>query len=150
MSNKLLIRGVVIVVGGLLIWGGLSNNGASPSGTASIQNSVSTGSNAHPAPDFTLQKLGGRGINFPIALDSSGSASRVFGIQYTNTHFLIDINGNLVRTIPGDISESDIESLVNSQAVSESDQSSATDEKPCKVALADGRKEAGVCKNENL
>lgn len=214
MSNKLIIGGVVIVAVGLLIWGGLSNNGAPASGTASVQNSVSTGSNAHSAPDFTLQKLGGgtislaefkgkkpvvvdfwaswcpncrrdmpklngfyekykdkvevigvnlqekestvqdfissRGINFPIALDSSGSASRVFGIQYTNTHFLIDINGNLVRTIPGDISESDIESLVNSQPVSQSDQTLAPDEKPCKIALADGSEEAGICKNENL
>ena len=54
-----------------------------------------------------------RSINFPIVLDPSGQASNAFGIQYTNTHFLIDINGNLVRTIPGDISEADILSLIN-------------------------------------
>lgn len=53
-----------------------------------------------------------RGIFFPIALDPSSQASYAFGIQYTNTHFLIDKNGNLVRTIPGDISESDIVSLI--------------------------------------
>lgn len=53
-----------------------------------------------------------RGISFPIALDPSGHASSAFGIQYTNTHFLIDINGNLVRTIPGDIREADIISLI--------------------------------------
>ncbi len=64
--------------------------------------------------ESTVQNfISSRGINFPIALDPSGSASRAFGIQYTNTHFLIDINGNLVRTIPGDIRESDIESLIN-------------------------------------
>ena len=212
MSNKLLIGGVVIVVAGLLIWG-LSNNGASPSGTASVQDSVSTGSNDHPAPDFTLQKLGGgtislaefrgkkpvvvdfwaswcpncrrdmpnlnrfyekykdkvevigvnlqekestvqnfissRGISFPIAFDPSGSASRAFGIQYTNTHVLIDMNGNLVRTIPGDIRESDIESLII-QTISQSDRTSAPDEKPCEIALAEGSEEAGICKNENL
>ncbi|MBI4123119.1 MAG: redoxin domain-containing protein [Parcubacteria group bacterium] len=53
-----------------------------------------------------------RDINFPIALDPSGQASNAFGIQYTNTHFLIDKEGNLVRTIPGDIRESDILSLI--------------------------------------
>lgn len=53
-----------------------------------------------------------RGINFPIALDPHGAAARMFGIQYTNTHFLIDKSGNLVRTIPGDISEADIQSLL--------------------------------------
>jgi len=56
--------------------------------------------------------IASRGISFPIALDSSGQASNAFGIQYTNTHFLIDINGNLIRTISGDIRESDIISLI--------------------------------------
>jgi len=53
-------------------------------------------------------------ISFPIVLDPFKQASNAFGIQYTNTHFLIDIDGNLVRTIPGDIRESDILSLINS------------------------------------
>lgn len=53
-----------------------------------------------------------RNISFPIALDTSGQASYAFGIQYTNTHFLIDKGGNLVRTIPGDIAEADIVSLI--------------------------------------
>lgn len=52
------------------------------------------------------------GIGFPIALDPSGQAARAFGIQYTNTHFLIDKEGNMVRAIPGDISEADILSLI--------------------------------------
>lgn len=56
--------------------------------------------------------IASRGFSFPIALDPFGQASGAFGIQYTNTHFLIDKNGNLVRTIPGDISESDIASLL--------------------------------------
>ncbi|MBI2591078.1 MAG: TlpA family protein disulfide reductase [Candidatus Brennerbacteria bacterium] len=175
MSNKLLIGGVLLVVAGLLIFGRFNSNNTPLAGTASIQNSISTGS-TYTVPDFTLQKLGGgtillsdfkdkkpvvvdfwaswcpncrrdmpnlnrfyekykdrvevigvnlqerestvadfiksRGINFPIALDPSGQASNAFGIQYTNTHFLIDINGNLVRTIPGDISEDDIISLI--------------------------------------
>jgi len=56
--------------------------------------------------------IASKGISFPIALDPRGEASRAFGIQYTNTHFLIDINGKLIRTIPGDIRESDITSLI--------------------------------------
>ena len=175
MNTKFIIGGVIVIVMGLLIFGKFSSNNT-PSGTASIHNSVSSGS-ASLAPDFTLEKLGGgtislsefkgkkpvvvdfwaswcpncrrdmpklngfyekykdkvevigvnlqekestiqnfinsRGISFPIAFDPRGEASRVFGIQYTNTHFLIDINGNLVRTIPGDIRESDIISLIN-------------------------------------
>src|SRR3989338_4249146 len=90
-----------------------------------------------------------RGINFPIALDPSGRASNAFGIQYTNTHFLIDINGNLIRTIPGDIREADIESLIKDGSAS-NDQSSLPDEKPCKIASTEGTQDgeqAGVCKN---
>ncbi|MEK7193474.1 MAG: TlpA disulfide reductase family protein [Patescibacteria group bacterium] len=214
MNNKLLIGGIIVIVGGLLIAGRFTTNPTPSAGTASVHNLSANSNNAKSAPDFTLQKLGGgtislsefigkkpvvvdfwaswcpncrrdmpnlnrfyekykdrvevigvnlqekestiqnfinsHGISFPIALDPSGSASRAFGIQYTNTHVLIDINGNLVRTIPGDIRESDIESLVNSQPVSRSDQTSAPDEKPCEIALADGGDEAGICKNENL
>lgn len=58
--------------------------------------------------------IASRGISFPIALDPYGQASNTFGIRYTNTHFLIDKEGNLVRAIPGDISESDILSLIGS------------------------------------
>lgn len=56
--------------------------------------------------------ISSRGISFPIGLDPGGDASLAFGIQYTNTHFLINKEGNLVRTIPGDIQESDIQSLL--------------------------------------
>jgi len=90
-----------------------------------------------------------RGISFPIALDPSGQASNTFGIQYTNTHFLIDKEGNLVRTIPGDIREADIVSLIEQEGAS-NDQSSLPDEKPCKIASAEGAQDgerAGVCKN---
>ncbi|MBI3335438.1 MAG: TlpA family protein disulfide reductase, partial [Candidatus Portnoybacteria bacterium] len=63
--------------------------------------------------ESTIQNfINSRGISFPIALDPRGEASRAFGIQYTNTHFLIDINGKLIRTIPGDIREADIASLI--------------------------------------
>jgi len=89
-----------------------------------------------------------RGINFPIALDPSVQASNAFGIQYTNTHFLIDREGNLIRTIPGDIREADIESLIKEDA--SNDQSSIPNEKPCKIASAEGTQDgeqAGICKN---
>lgn len=56
--------------------------------------------------------IASRGISFPIALDPHGQASDAFGIRYTNTHFLIAKNGDLVRTIPGDIREADIISLI--------------------------------------
>lgn len=58
--------------------------------------------------------IASRGISFPIAFDPYSQASNAFGIQYTNTHFLINIDGELVRTIPGDIQESDIVSLIES------------------------------------
>jgi len=67
------------------------------------------------------------GISFPIALDPRGEASRAFGIQYTNTHFLIDINGNIVRMIPGDIREADIVSLIE-QSNTLKDQAPISDE----------------------
>jgi peroxiredoxin len=89
------------------------------------------------------------GISFPIALDPSGQASNAYGIRYTNTHFLIDTDGNLVRTIAGDISEADIVSLIERSGASNS-HSYAPDEKPCELASAAGSGEAGICKNENL
>ena len=53
-----------------------------------------------------------RNISFPIVLDPNSQVSRAYGIRYTNTHFLIDIDGNIVREIPGDIRESDVKSLI--------------------------------------
>jgi peroxiredoxin len=52
------------------------------------------------------------GINFPIALDSRGKASRNYAINYTNTHVLINKEGEIVRFIPGDIREADIRTLI--------------------------------------
>ncbi len=53
------------------------------------------------------------GITFPIALDSNSSVTQAYGVRYTNVHVLIDKEGNVVRFIPGDISEADIQSLIN-------------------------------------
>ncbi|MCH7883316.1 TlpA family protein disulfide reductase [Patescibacteria group bacterium] len=181
MNNKILIIGAIIITVGLLVFGRWYSTGQTQEavsigtqgqanvrgGTVSIEN---------PAPDFSLQKLGGgtitlaeyrgkkpvvldfwaswcpncrrdmpklsrfyekykdqveviginlqenkrtienyinsAGISFPVALDPSGRVSRAFGIRYTNIHVLIDKEGNIVRTIPGDIRESDIISLI--------------------------------------
>ena len=51
-------------------------------------------------------------ITFPIVFDPSGRTSYSYGVRYTNTHVLIDKEGNLVRLVSGDISESDIKSLI--------------------------------------
>ncbi len=54
-----------------------------------------------------------KGIEFPILLDTNSEASRLYGIQYTNTHVFIDINGNVTGTIPGDINEEHFKALIN-------------------------------------
>jgi len=51
-------------------------------------------------------------ITFPIALDSDGKVSQLYGVRYTNFHVLIDKAGNIVGSVPGDINESDITNLI--------------------------------------
>lgn len=70
------------------------------------------GINLHENKSTVQKFISSQGINFPIALDPQSIAARKFGIQYTNTHFLIDKGGKLVKTIPGDIKESDINQLI--------------------------------------
>lgn len=53
-----------------------------------------------------------RGVTFPIALDPDAAAANAYAIRYTNTHILVDKNGRVQRIVPGDISESDILSLI--------------------------------------
>ena len=64
-------------------------------------------------PSLVQKTISDWGITFPIALDTNGQVSRAYGVRYTNFHVLIDIDGNVVRAVPGDISESDITSLFN-------------------------------------
>lgn len=54
------------------------------------------------------------GITYPVALDPQAQASQAYDVQYTNYHVLIDKGGNIVKTVPGDISESDFTSLIGS------------------------------------
>lgn len=53
------------------------------------------------------------GITYPVVLDPNGVAAQAYGVRYTNYHVLIDKNGNVVATIPGDISEADITKLAD-------------------------------------
>ena len=70
------------------------------------------GINLQENPAIVESYISSAGIVFPIALDPSGQTSRAYDIRYTNTHILIDKDGNIVKTIPGDIRESDIISLI--------------------------------------
>ncbi|MBI2638733.1 TlpA family protein disulfide reductase [Candidatus Peregrinibacteria bacterium] len=69
---------------------------------------VNLGESESDAQDFITSK----NISFPIVLDSNGVAARLYQINYTNVHVLVDKNGNLVRVVPGDINESDVLSLI--------------------------------------
>lgn len=64
-------------------------------------------------PSLVQKTISDWGITFPIALDTNGQVSRAYGVRYTNFHVLIDIDGNVVKAVPGDISESDITALFN-------------------------------------
>ena len=70
------------------------------------------GINLQESPKTVQRFVEERGISFPIVMDPFGQASRVYGVQYTNTHVLIDKDGNMVRVIPGDIRETDVHSLI--------------------------------------
>lgn len=69
---------------------------------------VNLGESENDVRDFIASK----NISFPIVLDSYGEAARLYQMNYTNVHVLIDKNGNLVRVVPGDIGESDVKSLI--------------------------------------
>ncbi|MBI2038036.1 MAG: TlpA family protein disulfide reductase [Candidatus Magasanikbacteria bacterium] len=51
-------------------------------------------------------------LTLPVALDA-GSAAQTYGVQYTNTHILIDKEGQIINTVVGDIKEEDFQLLVN-------------------------------------
>ncbi len=70
------------------------------------------GINMQENPSLVQKTITKWGITFPIALDSNSSVTRAYGVRYTNVHVLIDKEGNVVRLIPGDISEADILELI--------------------------------------
>lgn len=61
------------------------------------------------AKDF----INSQNFSFLSADDSEGRAASEFGVIYTNTHVLIDKNGNIVKTLVGGIKESDFQLLTN-------------------------------------
>ena len=64
--------------------------------------------------ESTVEKyITAAGITFPIALDPSGKTAGAYGIRYTNSHVLINKEGQIVKVVPGDISEADILLLLN-------------------------------------
>ena len=76
MNNKLLIGGIIVIVGGLLIAGKFMANQRPSAGTALVHNISANSNNAKLAPDFTLQKLGGGTISLsefigkkPVVID---------------------------------------------------------------------------------
>lgn len=72
------------------------------------------GINLQEQLDVVQRFIQANNISFPIALDTTGSISSQFGIQFTNTHFLFNKAGELVHVIPGDLKESDVLSLLES------------------------------------
>lgn len=51
-------------------------------------------------------------VTFPIALDTQGAVSKQYGVRYTNFHVLIDKEGNVAGSVPGDITDADIINLI--------------------------------------
>ncbi len=52
------------------------------------------------------------GVTYPVVLDSNGEVARKYQVAYTNYHVLISKSGDIVGTIPGDISEDDFIKLI--------------------------------------
>jgi thiol-disulfide isomerase/thioredoxin len=72
------------------------------------------GINMQEEPSVVKAYIEKMGIVYPIALDPSADTTHAYNANYTNYHVLIDTQGNIVKTIPGDISEQDFISLINS------------------------------------
>ncbi len=51
-------------------------------------------------------------FDFLVAYDERGVVSRNWGIQYTNTHALIDTDGSLIEAFSGDVDRSHFEQLL--------------------------------------
>lgn len=63
--------------------------------------------------DSTVERyINSAGISFPIVMDPKAEVARAYGVQFTNYHVLIDIEGNIKGVVPGDINESQILSLI--------------------------------------
>ncbi|MCH8748241.1 redoxin domain-containing protein [Patescibacteria group bacterium] len=72
------------------------------------------GINLQESRDKVEKYVQQKNISFPVVLDPDRQATYAYGVQYTNLHVLIDKAGVVVKVVPGDISESDIVSLLQS------------------------------------
>ena len=70
------------------------------------------GVNLHEREKTVLQYIEKANIAFPIVLDPRSSVAKAYGVQFTNYHVLINTDGTVALTVPGDISESHIISLI--------------------------------------
>lgn len=70
------------------------------------------GVNLHEDPSLVAAFVAKYGVTYPVALDPQSQAAQAYNVQYTNYHILINKNGDMVKTVPGDISEADFQSLL--------------------------------------
>ncbi|MBI2096382.1 MAG: TlpA family protein disulfide reductase [Candidatus Taylorbacteria bacterium] len=70
------------------------------------------GVNIEEEPETVRRFIAERGIVFPIALDRHGEVKRLYNINYTNVHALINKQGQIARIIFGDITEEYIKALI--------------------------------------
>jgi len=71
------------------------------------------GINLREDPKTVREYIEGENISFPITFDPEGVAANSYSVQYTNFHVLINKNGTIAGVIPGDLSESDVTSLIS-------------------------------------
>lgn len=69
------------------------------------------GINLQENPSTVARFISDNGVTYQNVLDPRSQVSRAYNVQYTNYHILIDKDGNVVRAVPGDIRESDFQSL---------------------------------------
>lgn len=70
------------------------------------------GINLHENKSVVSSFVSSKGLIFPIVLDPFSQAANAYGVRYTNFHVLINKDGNVIKIVPGDISESDFQLLI--------------------------------------
>lgn len=76
------------------------------------------GVNLHEREKTVQKFITNTGILFPVVLDPFSQVAQSYGVQYTNFHVLINKDGTLAGTVPGDISESQIVALIKANTES--------------------------------
>jgi len=70
------------------------------------------GINMQETEGITQKFIDQRNIIFPIVMDPSGRTSNQYGVKYTNTHVLIDKDGNVMDSFSRDLTEADLKNLI--------------------------------------